>query len=163
MRQIFSSVKLRTYTSRAGLPGCARENAGITPSSPTNGRRAGGPSPVAGSSPQTSAAGNRARSKRGSLCHSRSHAALSGLQTRDRRRAWPHRRRSCRFAVEARAAPRRPTSSCEGTSSDSPSGETDGSGIGENRRLRCRQLSLVACVQRDREQRIRLSFADRSL
>ena len=84
MRQMFSSVKLRTYTSRAGLPDCERENAGIMPSSPTNGRRAGRPSPVAGSSPQTCAAASTARSKRGSLCHSGSHAALSGLKTRER-------------------------------------------------------------------------------
>src|SRR3990172_1804803 len=47
MRQIFSSVKLRTYTSRTGFPGSERETAGITPSSPTNGTRADWPSPVA--------------------------------------------------------------------------------------------------------------------
>jgi hypothetical protein len=34
-RQIFKSVKLRTYISRADPPGCGRETAGIPPSSPT--------------------------------------------------------------------------------------------------------------------------------
>src|SRR5262245_41220932 len=42
--QTFLSVKLRTYTSRGGLPDCSRETTGIAPYSPTKGSRVGAPS-----------------------------------------------------------------------------------------------------------------------
>src|SRR5262245_1812543 len=59
IRQMFLSVKLRTYTSRDGLPGCSRDTTGITPYSPTKGKRVGTLSPATASLHRPPRAENR--------------------------------------------------------------------------------------------------------
>ena len=140
MRQILSSLKLRTYASRAGLPGARKR----TPASRHHHRRTAA---VRAGRRRLQIASTdlrrrqSQRSKRGSLCHwgTTRQCPASGPGPA---RAWPHQRQSCRYAIEARAVPRGPgRSSQEQQRFDRPERQT---GL-YRRELEAAVSSTVSC------------------